>query len=1015
MGIDLGRVFDALPSMVWTMLPDGQFQFVNRCWVDFTGLGKDNDRPWKWHDAIEPDDLPKLLERWQAIRASGEAGDIEARILCRKGGSRNFLIQCSPVHDDGGAILEWCAVATDMEAFVERCKPHSLPLDFQQVIDSIPVQVAVTTPTGEVEGHNKLTLTYFGKAFDELKGWKASDVVHPDDLKDTISAQRAAHAAGTSYNVESRHLRADGVYRWHNVLGLPLRNNAGEIQRWLHLLIDIEDRKRAEDALVESERQSRLVVEGIPGLVISFSPNGYLESANDQTLDYVGQSLEDFRNWTTNGTVHPDDLQDVLPKFAHALATGEPYEYEVRIRRHDGLYHWFHIRGNPTRDEVGNILRWYGLMTDVDGRRRTEEALRQSERQLREIVSTIPGLIVILGADGRLEGANEQTLEYVGQTLDEFKNWATNGSVHPDDIEGGVAIFTHSLVCGQPYDFEVRIKRYDGAYRWFQVRGNPSRDAEGNIVSWYGLMTDIDDRKQAEIALAHSERESRLIVQTVAGMVALFTPDGQLNGGNQQLLDYFQLPLEEVAKWATNGITHPDDLQHCIGEFTRSLVTGEPYNFETRFRRHDGVYRWFLIRGHPLHDASGKIVRWYGLLTDIDDRKHIEEELRRSQTFLATGQRISQTGTFSWRVDPDQVMFSEELYRIFDFEEGIAVTLDMVVDRVHPDDRPTLTEKMARVRNGFDNSEYEIRLRRPNGGIKFVRVIGRVVHHRDGRKESLGAVQDITEWRLAEEARDQLRMELARVTGIMSLGQMAASIAHEVNQPLAGIIANATTCLHVLSLEPPNIDIALETTRRTIRDGNRAADVITRLRALFSKRKIVFEPVDLNEAVQEVIALSSSDLQRSSVVVRTEFDPALPRVSGDRVQLQQVIMNLLRNANEAVSGIEDRPRLIEMRTGVDEEGDVRIAIRDNGSGFGQYDTQRMFEAFYTTKSDGMGIGLSVSRSIIETHNGRLWAEANNGPGVTLYACIPPFSEEQMDDLPPRDGAPRFAENEMRTS
>ena len=234
---------------------------------------------------------------------------------------------------------------------------------------------------------------------------------------------------------------------------------------------------------------------------------------------------------------------------------------------------------------------------------------------------------------------------------------------------------------------------------------------------------------------------------------------------------------------------------------------------------------------------------------------------------------------------------------------------------------------------------------------------------------------------------------MARVT---SLGALTASIAHEVNQPLSGIITNASTCLRMLDAEPPNVDGARETARRTIRDGHRASDVIKRLRALFSKRDAAAESVDLNEATREVIALSLSELQRGGVILRTELSHDLPAVLGDRVQLQQVILNLLLNASDAMGGVEDRPRELVIRTGQDEGDGVRLSVQDAGVGFDPQDVGRLFEAFYTTKSGGMGIGLSVSRSIIESHHGRLWAAPNDGPGATLSFSIPRASRGVAD-------------------
>src|SRR5438034_224775 len=243
--------------------------------------------------------------------------------------------------------------------------------------------------------------------------------------------------------------------------------------------------------------------------------------------------------------------------------------------------------------------------------------------------------------------------------------------------------------------------------------------------------------------------------------------------------------------------------------------------------------------------------------------------------------------------------------------------------------------------------------------------------------------------RSAQHACDfQARSELAHVTRVMSLGALTASIAHEVNQPLSGIITNASTCMRMLDAEPPNVDGARETARRTIRDGRRAADVITRLRALFTHKDAPTELVDLNEATREVIALSRTELERNRVITRIELKDELPAVMGDRVQLQQVILNLLRNGSDAMSRVDDRPRELLFRTEVEEGDLVRLSVQDAGVGFEPQSLDQLFQTFYTTKEDGMGIGLSLSRSIIENHRGRMWATPNDGPGVTFSFSIP---------------------------
>ena len=272
--------------------------------------------------------------------------------------------------------------------------------------------------------------------------------------------------------------------------------------------------------------------------------------------------------------------------------------------------------------------------------------------------------------------------------------------------------------------------------------------------------------------------------------------------------------------------------------------------------------------------------------------------------------------------------------------------------------------------------------------MKYVRGMARVMEQVAGRPLFIGALQDVTESRAAEEALNKARSELFQVSRVTALNTLTASIAHEVNQPLAGIITNASTCLRMLSVDPPNLDGARETVRRTIRDGNRASDVINRLRALYRKKEFTLEPLDLNEATREVIALLLSDLQRNRVVLRCELAENLTPVNGDRVQLQQVLLNLVRNASDAMTGVDDRPRELLIKTDADRDNQVCLSVTDAGIGIRPDSANKLFDAFYTTKKDGMGIGLSVSRSIIEAHHGRLWVTANDGPGATFAFSIP---------------------------
>jgi PAS domain S-box-containing protein len=483
------------------------------------------------------------------------------------------------------------------------------------------------------------------------------------------------------------------------------------------------------------------------------------------------------------------------------------------------------------------------------------------------------------------------------------------------------------------------------------------------------------------------ERDWRVMLESIPGLTAVLTADGTVEAVNQQIMDYTGQTLEQLRSWGTNGTVHADDLPHVAERFTTSIAASVPYEIEQRLRRFDGAYRWFNNRGFPVRDDAGRTWRWYVLLTDIDERKRAEAELKRSEMLLSEGLRLSATGTFWWEVDTDELRFSQELYRIFELAPGV-VTFARVRERVHPDDQQLLAQRVEAVRSGRDNPESEIRLRLPDGRVRYLRVFARLIRHPDGRRECVGAVQDVTRRRLAEDALDEARSELTHVARVTSLSTLAASIAHEVNQPLSGIVTNASTCLRLLDVAPPDVDGARETARRAIRDGLRAADVIARLRALFTRKEFTLELLDLNEAIREVIALSLSDLQRNRVIIQSELAVDLPTVIGDRVQLQQVVLNLVRNASDAMAGVDDRPRDLVVGTAHDADDTVRVSVRDVGVGIEAHHLDKLFEAFYTTKSDGMGIGLSVSRSIVERHRGRIWAEPNEGPGTTFAFRIP---------------------------
>jgi PAS domain S-box-containing protein len=372
-----------------------------------------------------------------------------------------------------------------------------------------------------------------------------------------------------------------------------------------------------------------------------------------------------------------------------------------------------------------------------------------------------------------------------------------------------------------------------------------------------------------------------------------------------------------------------------------------------------------------------------------EERKHAEDKLRRSETYLVEGERLSHTGSWALNISSGEVFWSQEIYRIFGLDSGTALNTDLLTQFHHPEDRLFVKQTIdTAIREGRD-FEMDSRIVLPDGSVKHVHTVGHPVFNESGElTEFIGVVMDTTERKRSEEALREAQAELARVARATTMGELTASIAHEVNQPLAAVVANANACLRWLAAEAPDLNEARAAAQRIVRDGNRASDVIARIRGFLRKGEPVTVQLGVNEVVREIIMLTQGEVLRRDASLLTELADGLPAVSADRVQLQQLLLNLMMNALDAMSAVTDRPRVLRIRTSTYESAAILVAFRDSGVGLNPEQMERLFEAFYTTKPEGMGMGLSISRSIVEMHGGRLWATPNDGPGATFQFTLP---------------------------
>jgi PAS domain S-box-containing protein len=492
------------------------------------------------------------------------------------------------------------------------------------------------------------------------------------------------------------------------------------------------------------------------------------------------------------------------------------------------------------------------LRTEIAERERAEEQVRRSEDRLRIVIDTIPQQIWSGPPGGSLDFCNAQWRSFTGLTLEELQGEGWQRMLHPDDRERVLNAWRESVASGTPYGQEERHRGADGRYRWFLARGVPLKDSVGNIVRWYGTNTDIEDRKEAEDRL-------RLVIDTLPALVWSKLPDGSADFLNQRFREYTGLSVEEGLGWGwMMNAFHPEDRGE--EEWRAAFAAGEPFEREARLRRADGAYRWFLLRAEPLRDELGKVIKWYGTTTDIEDRRSAEESLLEAQN------------------------------------------------------------------------------------------------------------------------------KLAHVTRTQAMGELAAAIAHEVNQPLTAIVTNANFSLRQLNGATPNLDELRTAITEIVNDGSRASAVISRIRGLLVKGSPRRMELDINGVIQEVIILLRNQLTRNRIHLRTQLTANLPRVEADSVQLQQVLINLIVNAIEAMRPSTQRPRELLIRSSKSADG-VLVQLQDSGPGIGPELAGRIFEPFFTTKADGIGMGLAISRSIIQSHGGQLSYESES-PGAVFQFILP---------------------------
>jgi len=737
------------------------------------------------------------------------------------------------------------------------------------------------------------------------------------------------------------------------------------------------DRRRSEDRL-------RFVIDTAPAMLHSARPDGYVDFFNKRWLEYVGVSLEEIWGWQWPNVIHPEDVVDVAGKWRSSVATGRPFEAEARLRRADGEYRLMLLRKVPLRDEAGSVVKWYRSAIDIEDRKRAEEELKGSEERHRVIVEAASDAVISMDESGGILLANPATTRIFGYDPVELIGKPLTVLMPELMRKLHEAGFRRYLATGQRHlnwqGSEVTALHKNG--QEFPVEVSFGEMTSNGHKVFTGFIRDISEKRRAEGELRKQKEIFQKIFENVPVTISFVGQDGQLELMNPEGERTIGWTLEEIRKQNLDLFAeiYPDPQYRQTVLDRIAASTGEWADRKVRVR--DGRVIDMAVAVVHLSDGTSVAIG-----RDITELKRAEAELRESEARFRLVADSAPVMIWMSGTDKLRTYFNKPW---LDFT-GRSIDRELGNGWAEAVDSEDLQRCLDTYVQSFDRREafrMEYRLRRHDGEFRLVSDTG-VPRFNPDRSFTgyIGSCIDVTDQRRAEEHLRRAQEDLARVSRVVAMGELAAAIAHEVNQPLGAVVTNASASLRWLAGQPPNLGEAREAIDRTVRDANRASEVIVRIRALLQKVPPQMEQLDVNVVIREVLTLAGNELLRSGIAVQTDLAPDVPNVFGDRVQLQQVLLNLILNGIDAMRTITHRPRELRIKSAKHPDG-VLIQVHDSGDGVNPEQANHIFEPFFTTKPQGIGIGLSVGRSIVEAHGGRLWFTPGPSHGVVFQFTVP---------------------------
>ncbi len=844
------------------------------------------------------------------------------------------------------------------------------------------------------------------------------DRVHPEDLNRVKQLSDRAAQNGMDLDVEHRILLPDGVIKYVHAVAHAGRDDSGKLE-YMGVVTDITERKRAEEerqALSSNLQESKARLEEAQG--VAHMGHYYW----DLIANRVIWSDELYRIYgltpregpidmaMVSEMIHPDDREHVFRAAEEAVRSGVHSEAEHRVVRPDGEVRTVQGLGTVKRDASARAYEMFGTVQDITERKRAEEERQLLARDLQESKAWLEeaqrvahvGYWVWDLETNRLIVSDEYC-HILGLTPKKgpIDLAMVREIIHPEDREHVFRTAEEAIRSGERAECEHRILRPNGEMRIVQSLGDLKKDASGRTYQMFGTTQDITDRKRAEEAL----RRSELYLsegQRLAHMGSWAAKDLGIRWTDDLGMYWSDEVYKIFGLDPQNGppnleqylaAVHPDDRpsmeetirmmheQRCGCDVTKRIV------------RPDGKVRHVRCVGVPVFE-EGVFKAFHGTTIDVTEHELLTQQLRREQAYLAEAQSLTHAGSWACNFVTGQIFhLSDEALRIYGFDPSQGpVPFERLYRATHPEDEPALREKFYGAIQASRDYDLEYRIFRLDGTVRFLRSVGH--HNRSGEiGEYVGITMDITDRKQAEQERERLRQleaDLAHINRVNMLGELAAALAHEIKQPIAASITSANALLRWLAHDPPDLERARAAATRIERDGNRAADVINRLRSFYKKGPLPErEMLDVKDIIQEMTVLLGDEALRHSVAIRSEFHEDVPDLLADRVQLQQVFMNLMLNAIEAM---KDTGGELMIRSGLNREGQLLISISDTGIGLPAENSERIFDAFHTTKPQGTGMGLAITRSILESHGGRIWATANHGAGATFHFTLPVEAE-----------------------